>query len=333
MKKLISKIVGEFFVFIKKFLQFFFVNCFSITFALVTSFMKRKLSIFGYFLSIYVIAQFFWWGYHIVDLTTQLSGDTAASNKNILMIVGEGVIFLSILVFGIIKIRNSVANELIVSRNQNNFLLSVTHELKTPIASIKLYMQTLQKRNLSEEKRNEIIEKVLQQNEQLALLIDNILNATRLENKKLIANKEQLEVSKFLDAIVDRYKRQYPQIEFVNQVEKNISEKIDPFIFETIVNNLIENAIKYGASGRKITVELQKDTALKLRVLDNGPGIPAEFQKDIFKKFYRVGNEETRTQRGSGLGLFIVKELTHLHKGKIKYCNNQPTGAVFELTL
>ena len=128
------------------------------------------------------------------------------------------------------------------------------------------------------------------------------------------------------------------QIQFMKKCfqffqKKNISEKIDPFIFETIVNNLIENAIKYGASGRKITVELQKDTALKLRVLDNGPGIPAEFQKDIFKKFYRVGNEETRTQRGSGLGLFIVKELTHLHKGKIKYCNNQPTGAVFELTL
>lgn len=296
--------------------------------------MKRKLSIFGYFLSIYVLAQFFWWGYHIVDLTTQLSGDTATSNRNILMIVGEGIIFLSILVFGIIKIRNSVANELIVSRNQNNFLLSVTHELKTPIASIKLYMQTLQKRNLSEEKRNEIIEKVLQQNEQLALLIDNILNATRLENKKLIANKEQLEVSKFLDAIVERYKRQYPQIEIVNHVEKSISEKIDPFIFETIVNNLIENAIKYGASGGKITVELQKiEDTLKLRVKDNGPGIPTEYQKDIFKKFYRVGNEETRTQRGSGLGLFIVKELAHLHKGKIKYYNNQPKGAVFELTL
>lgn len=296
--------------------------------------MKKNTSIFFYFLSVYVIVQFVWWGFHILDLTNQLVGDTPKGNSRMIMIIGEGAVFLAILIFGIVRIRRSIRKELEFSRNQNNFLLSITHELKTPIASTKLYLQTLQKRNIDEQKREEILIKTLQQNEQLERLIDNILNASRLENKRLILHKEETNVSAFLNSIFDRYSRQYPQIPFVNEIQPNISAEIDPFIFETVINNLIENAIKYAGKDGSITVELITETGkLIVRVKDNGSGIPQSNRKDIFKKFYRIGNEETRTQKGSGLGLFIARELSHLHKGQIRYYDNQPKGVVFELML
>ncbi len=295
--------------------------------------MKKNTSIFFYFLSLYVIAQFVWWGFHILDLTDQVAGNTPKGNRRMIMIIGEGAVFLAILVFGIIRIRRSIRKELEFSRNQNNFLLSVTHELKTPIASTKLYLQTLQKRTINEEKREEILTKTLQQNEQLERLIDNILNASRLENKRLVLHQEETNVSAFLNSIFERYARQYPHIPFVNGIQPDITAEIDPFIFETIVNNLIENAIKYAGNDGPVTIELVKNEKLTVRVKDSGPGIPLPHRKDIFKKFYRVGNEETRTQKGSGLGLFIAKELSRLHKGLIKYYDNDPRGAVFELSL
>lgn len=249
------------------------------------------------------------------------------------MIVGEGAVFLAILIFGIIRIRRSIRKELEFSRNQNNFLLSVTHELKTPIASAKLYLQTLQKHNIDEKKREEILSKTLQQNEQLERLIDNILNASRLENKRLVLHKEETNVSAFLNSIFERYARQYTHIPFINEIQAGISAEIDPFIFETVVNNLIENAIKYAGNDGPIAIELVKNEKLIVRVKDSGPGILQPHRKDIFKKFYRVGNEETRTQKGSGLGLFIARELSRLHRGQIRYCDNHPKGAVFEFLL
>lgn len=295
--------------------------------------MKKNISIFFYFLSIYVIAQFLWWGFHILELTDELAGDTPKGNRRMIMIIGEGTVFLAILIFGIIRIRKSIRKELEFSRNQNNFLLSVTHELKTPIASTKLYLQTLQKRNINEEKREEILAKTLQQNEQLERLIDNILNASRLENKRLVLHKEETNVSAFLNSIFERYARQYTHIPFVNQIQPNVSEQIDPFIFETIINNLVENAIKYAGNDGAITIELIKNEKLTVRIKDSGPGIPVSHRKDVFKKFYRIGNEDTRTQKGSGLGLFIAQELSRLHKGQIKYYDNRPKGSVFELIL
>lgn len=294
--------------------------------------MKKNTSIFFYFLSVYAILQFVWWGYHIIDLDNRLYPEPIAHRK-MLMIIGEGTVFLVILILGIWKLKKSIGKELEFSKNQNNFLLSITHELKTPIASTKLYLQTLQKHSISEEKRSEILQKTLQQNRQLELLIDNILNASRLENKRLILHKEELNVTSFLTSIFDRYEKQYTQFQFKKSFQKNIIAQIDPFIFETVINNLIENAMKYAGNDGPITIELQQKERITVRIIDQGPGIPLGQRKNIFKKFYRLGNEDTRTQKGSGLGLFIVNQLTHLHMGNVKYYDNKPQGAIFEVTI
>lgn len=295
--------------------------------------MKRSTSLFFYLLSFYVLLQFAWWGFHLIQLTEIVNAENGLSTKRIFMIVGEGMIFLLILVIGIWRIRRSIHKELELSRHQNNFLLSVTHELKTPIASNKLYLQTILKRDLDTEKRNNLIEKALLENDRLEKMMDNILNASRLENRKLLVHKEEIQLSHFVTSIVDRHKKNHPEIEFQSSISPAIQTKIDPFLYESIVNNLIENAVKYAGNMGPITIELIEKNNSILRVIDCGPGVPLASQKNIFKKFYRAGNEETRSQKGTGLGLFIAAELTRIHNGQLKYSDNQPQGAIFELIL
>ena len=296
--------------------------------------MKKQTAIFFYILGAYVVLQFVWWGYHLIELTEELKKEPAEIAKRITMIFGEGLVFFGILIFGLSKIRSSIIKELKLSERQNNFLLSVTHELKTPLAANKLYLQTILKRKLDEQSKTDLLQKAVQENERLELMIDNILNASRIENKALQPMKEEKNLSEIINSVVDRFHRRN-QKEFITcEIESGIVVPVDIFFMETILNNLIENAIKYGTIEKGITVYLfRKDHDILFGVKDQGPGISKELRKQIFYKFFRAGNEETRMKKGSGLGLFIVSELVRIHNAKILYKENSPSGANFEITL
>jgi K+-sensing histidine kinase KdpD len=296
--------------------------------------MKKQTAIFFYILGAYVVLQFVWWGYHLIELTEELKKEPAEIAKRITMIFGEGLVFFGILIFGLSKIRSSIIKELRLSERQNNFLLSVTHELKTPLAANKLYLQTILKRKLDEQSKTDLLQKAVQENERLELMIDNILNASRIENKALQPVKEEKNLSEIINSVVDRFHRRN-QKEFITcEIESGIVVPVDIFFMETILNNLIENAIKYGTIEKGITVYLfRKDHDILFGVKDQGPGISKELRKQIFYKFFRAGNEETRMKKGSGLGLFIVSELVRIHNAKILYKENSPSGANFEITL
>jgi K+-sensing histidine kinase KdpD len=296
--------------------------------------MKKQTAIFFYILGAYVVLQFVWWGYHLIELTEELKKEPAEIAKRITMIFGEGLVFFGILIFGLSKIRSSIIKELRLSERQNNFLLSVTHELKTPLAANKLYLQTILKRTLDEQSKTDLLQKAVQENERLELMIDNILNASRIENKALQPMKEEKNLSEIMNSVVDRFHRRN-QKEFITcEIESGIVVPVDVFFIETILNNLIENAIKYGTIEKGITVYLfRKDREILFGVKDQGPGISKELRKQIFYKFFRAGNEETRMKKGSGLGLFIVSELVRMHDAKIIYKENSPSGANFEITL
>lgn len=296
--------------------------------------MKKQSAIFFYVLGIYVVLQFAWWGYHLIELTEELKKEPSEVSKRVLMIIGEGLVFFMILLFGLWKIRSSVRKELQLSQRQNNFLLSVTHELKTPLAANKLYLQTIQKRTLDEEKRKDLLDKAIQENERLEIMIDNILNASRLENNALKPIKTEGDISKLFNDLIDRFHKRN-QSEFIKRsIQENINFPVDSFFIETIINNLIENAIKYAGIDNEIEVYLFKQNGkIVFGVKDSGAGIPKEIRSNMFRKFYRAGNEETRMQKGSGLGLFIVAELVRIHNGTILYKENTPKGANFEITL
>ncbi|MDX1652158.1 MAG: ATP-binding protein [Brumimicrobium sp.] len=294
--------------------------------------MKRQTAIFFYVLGAYVLLQFIWWGYHLIELSGELSDEEGTSRNRILMIVGEGTVFLLIMLLGLWKIRSSIIKDLKLSERQSNFLLSVTHELKTPLASNKLYLQTLLKRNeLNREQQEDLLNQAITENKRLEDMIENILTATRIENRRLKLNYETVRLDEHLKRIASEWSRERTTITF--DIEENIEAKVDLFVVQVILTNLLDNAFKYGGPEPQITVYLhKKDRQLVWGVKDQGIGIPTKFKSSVFDKFVRIGNEETRIQKGTGLGLYIVKELLRIHGGKISYLPNEPRGSHFKIT-
>lgn len=295
---------------------------------------KSKSAYWLYFLGAYVIIQFIWWGYHLIQLSSYIPQQDAQLSKRVGMVFGEGAVFLVILAFGIYRIRKSISKELAFQQQQQNFLLTVTHELKTPIAALKLYIQTLQKHNLPEDKKEKILNGALQENERLSQLIENILNASRAENKLFAIQKQKTELVALVHSIKERYQARYHVglIDFKGPEE--LFAAVDLHMLDTILVNLIENAIKYGGTQQRISIQMEKlDRFVALKIADEGPGIDPSERLHIFEKFYRIGSEETRKQAGSGLGLYIVAEYVRLHNGQIRCIENIPTGSVFELIL
>ena len=297
--------------------------------------MKKQNSIFFYILGVYVVLQFVWWGYHLIELSNELDKQKAEVSNRVVMIMGEGLVFFLILIVGLWRIRSASKKELKYSERQNNFLLSVTHELKTPLAANKLFLQTVLKRDLEKSKREELIEKAIAENSRLEVMIDNILNASRIENKLLKVHFEMFELSDFLKIIAEKFNKIHQKEVILTDFKEKIEVKADKFMIEMCINNLIENALKYGDSNQTILLycRLTDKNQVKFGVKDKGKGVPLAFQKEIFDKFVRNENEETRLQKGTGLGLFITSEFVKIHGGKIKYYDNVPKGANFEITL
>jgi signal transduction histidine kinase len=294
--------------------------------------LKRQATILFYLLGAYVILQFSWWAYHIIQLTKIVGYEQDAVNKRIGMIMGEGLVFFLILIFGLWRIIRSIKKENELAKRQSNFLLSVTHELKTPLASTKLYLQTLLKRNFDAEKRDELLQKTLQENQRLEEIVEAILISARLENRSFQIHKEKIDLNLEIEKIIQHFKTKVNKDLFSLRATENLSLQSDLFMIRTILMNLIENAIKYAGTEKSIEVEISKDEqGIKIAVKDQGPGIPLDKQKIIFQKFVRLQNEETRSSKGTGLGLFIVKEFTNLCGGTITYLPNKDKGSVFEL--
>jgi K+-sensing histidine kinase KdpD len=276
-----------------------------------------------------------WWGYHLIELTKEVDSQKALVSKRVFMILSEGSVFFLILILGLWKIRSSIKKELKFSERQNNFLLSVTHELKTPLAANKLYLQTIVKRDLDATKRTELIEKAIAENQRLEVMIDNILNATRLDNQVVQLHKEHLNLSDLFQQIADRFNKSL-QVDLIQlEIETDVFIDADSFMIETVINNLIENALKYAGHQKTIILYLKQTENKRVifGVKDEGPGVTLDSQIEIFEKFMRSGNEETRSQKGTGLGLFIAAEFIKIHGGRIVYKNNKPLGANFEITL
>lgn len=284
--------------------------------------MRRPLFIF-YFLLIYAMAELIWWGILLVQLHPERIG----------MIVGEGSVFLFVLCLGGYYLYRSLHKERDMYNQQNNFLLSVTHELKSPVASVKLYLQTMLKHELEHKKQQEFIRNALQDIERLDDLVENVLIATKIENRSYSFPKEDFNFSELVSGIVTRmHHNTRDRCRLVTGLQENVMLYGDRFALSLAVSNLIENAVKYSKNGCLVEIALKQEAdQVRFSVKDNGVGI-ADREKDrIFRKFYRVGNEETRRTKGTGLGLFIVKQVLDNHAATIWVKDNEPRGTVFEV--
>jgi two-component system phosphate regulon sensor histidine kinase PhoR len=254
-------------------------------------------------------------------------------DRTIVMYILEGVVMLGLLLWGIIWIFSNLQNKLNLNRQQSNFLLSITHELKTPLASIKLYLETLQKRTLEKEQSVTIVSNALTDVQRLRDLVENVLLAAQLDIHKYELQNFETDISELVQKASDRFVVPRALQSRINlNIEKEVYLTTDEGALEMVINNLLSNAIKYSPPTGIVDIVLRTDASnVFLSVSDEGQGISTEEKELIFSKFYRSGEESTRKTKGTGLGLFIVKNLMILLSGEIKVKDRQPKGTTFEL--
>ncbi len=286
--------------------------------------MKRSFIIF-YALITYAIVELVWWGYMLVKLQPGKIG----------MIMGEGLVFISVVFGGAYYLHKSVSRELRLQEQKKNFLLSVTHELKSPLASIKLLLQTIQKRDLTKAQILDFINKSLLDIERLDDMVENMLLASKIDNSSYTFPKANFNLSVLVDSIVNRLQitKCDGNQQIINaEIESKIEMTGDKFALTSVVTNLIENAVKYSRPCEAVDVKLfSKEGKIHLQVADHGIGIADEEKSRIFDKFYRVGSEDTRNTKGTGLGLYIVKQVLDKHEASIRVKDNRPEGSIFEV--
>jgi len=306
---------------------------------------NKKVKLIFFLLVVYVLFQFFWWSYLIYELNTEVvllkqqaasaankvtPNYTSVLHKKLDMILGEGSVFLILLSFGIYQIYRALKKQENLTRQQNNFMLSITHELKTPLASTRLQLETILKRDLPIDKRSQILQNALSDIDRLNQLIENILLASRVESHHFTVHLEEVNLVNVLENLINKSNLFAGQKHRINiNIKECIFLTTDEFALSTILINLIDNALKYSSDKVDVIVYKQKEKII-IDVCDNGHGVLEEEKELIFQNFYRSGSEETRKTKGTGLGLYIVKHLAKAIKADIQVLPNKP-GSVFKI--
>lgn len=247
--------------------------------------------------------------------------------------IGEGSTFFAVIIIGAVVVYSSFRRSVRLSRQQNNFMLSVTHELKSPIAAIKLNLQTLERHKLDEEKKNQLVARCIHEASRLNDLCNNMLIASQMEGKQYRQAKEKMDLALLVEHALEDYMIRYPGRFEEGRIFK-AEMNGDRVLLNMAINNLLENAVKYTPDDKVISVQLTTGNNIAtLQVIDQGVGIPDKEKSKIFNKFYRVGNEETRKTKGTGLGLYLTSRIVQQHRGKITVKDNEPQGSVFEISL
>lgn len=303
----------------------------------------------------YMIAALLWWFIELVkqnDTLTavqlqQLTGATGQvhiqtqtsdqllqkQKRKRVQYIAEGLTFLALIVVGAVYVYRATRRQIRASVQQQNFMMAVTHELKTPIAVTQLNLETLQKRKLEPAQQDKIIASTLQEANRLNMLCNNILLASQLDSKAYKESRIEINFSDLVEGCIDSFKQHYPARVVVEEIEPALYLDGETLLLQMLVNNLLENAHKYAPQDTDITVVLaQKVSAIELLVIDNGKGIPDIEKPKIFEKFYRIGSEATRNTKGTGLGLYLCKKIAQNHNANISVTDNKPQGSKFVVT-
>ncbi len=248
-----------------------------------------------------------------------------------------GTTFLVLVLVGVVMYLSLSVKEINLNRRQSNFMDAVTHELKSPIASLKLYLQTLHRRQVSEEEQANFHRYMLEDVERLDDLINHLLDAAKLSKPANDSEMEDLQLAELLPRWVEelrvRYRIQEGAVRV--QVEPSVvrARSVD---LAMIFRNVIDNAFKYASDPAEIEVisHVNEEDHVVTLIKDNGTGIPRRLRRKIFHRFFRMGVELQREKPGTGLGLYIVDTLVRRMKGRIRVRDRDDgTGTIFEITL
>ena len=253
------------------------------------------------------------------------------------MILGESVVFIGMLVIGLYWINRAFHRELDLATQKQNFLLSISHEFKSPLTAVKLGLETLAKRELDAPKKQQVISQALLENARLEKLISSLLLATKIESNYL-AEPAILDLQAILTETSREVQSKNPESSINLQIssEAQLSSKIymDLTSLRIILDNLLDNAIKYSKAPAKISLNtIEGPQHILLRVADEGIGIPDPEKNKVREKFYRSGSEETRKTQGTGLGLYLVDKLCALNHCQLTILDNKPQGTIIEVRI
>jgi two-component system sensor histidine kinase SenX3 len=251
-----------------------------------------------------------------------------------------GIIFFLAIIAGMILNTIFLVREIKRNEQHDSFINAVTHELKTPITSIRLYLETMQRRDVGEAQRQQFFTLMLSDTDRLLATVDQVLSAGESGYKRGKRHHVDLDfealVRESIELARTRHHLQESAIEFKSDVRANsMNVNADPVDLRTAVSNLLDNAIKYSGGKIEISVRLEtadEDKLAVLRVTDRGVGIPAPELKRIFKRFYRVPGRNSFKVKGTGLGLFIVRAIAKAHGGKA-YAASEGEGRGATITL
>ncbi|MCW8860358.1 MAG: HAMP domain-containing histidine kinase [Deltaproteobacteria bacterium] len=251
------------------------------------------------------------------DLADRYQAEWLPDNADWL-ILAEGILLLVAILIGIYVIFLYWRRQASLNRAQRHFINQVTHELKSPLASIQLQLETIQLRQPNPQQLKTFINMMQGDTERLNGLINNLLTASRIEHKGTKLNLQRGNLSQTIEAYLLQKQKSFPQKGQLNwEIEPDLMSSFETEALETVLRNLLENSLLYVDGPPLISIELKRDGGMAhLIFTDQGHGIPQRYQKKVFRMFYRV-RRSGKSIRGTGLGLFIVRSVIRLHGGKV----------------
>jgi len=273
-----------------------------------------------------------------MELKIKMTGTTLdrlsknRTRKNLILLLVVNIVFL----IGTTYVVRNVSKEMELAKIKSNLVANVSHEIRTPIALIRLYAETLQSGRLNdEEKKNKYYKTMLAESIHLTQLINNMLDFAKIESRKKEYRKTPNDLGALTHQVLDMYHHNFEQKGF--DIEAEFDDdlplvKLDPEAVTQAIVNLLDNAMKYSNENRYIGVALKKrNGAVVLAIRDHGIGIPESEHKKIFQKFYRVGDSLIHNTKGSGLGLALVEHIMQVHDGQVNIKSTVGQGSTFSL--
>ena len=308
----------------------------------------RTIYIFYWFLLGYIIAALLFWYISLSnqndELTIYKENNIGADDPNRLIKIeqvqaekrrktaqyaGEGITFFLFIVAGAVFVFRLVNRQLLQSQQQQNFMMAITHELKTPIAVTKLNLETLRKRQLEPEQKQKLLTSTINETNRLNSLCNNMLLLSQFDSGGYALTREMFDMGDLIRETVEDFVNRFQLRDFELHLEEEIFIYGDRVLLQMAINNLIDNALKYSEKNAVVSLKLFKnDKYITLQVIDLGQGIPEEEKEKVFEKYYRGVK---RQAKGTGLGLYLTKRIVKQHYGSIQVRDNTPQGCIFEI--
>jgi two-component system, OmpR family, phosphate regulon sensor histidine kinase PhoR len=311
--------------------------------------MIRRRHSFAYNLVIFILAQLVWlavlllWIYWYVknnlifeQVGENISPQIVYDAPSVFPFVG-GIVLLTGLSVSLVLIFRHLNIQIKLNALYDNFIANVTHELKSPLSSIQLYLETLNSRDVPEEKKKEFYGLMMRDAERLKNLVNSILEIASMDKKKSYRDFEIYKADETIKKVVlesaEQFQLKASAIKFSGDAGCDIL--LDRNSIKTVFDNLVDNSIKYSVAPLEILIKFKRNTKkAEIEFSDNGIGIPNDQIKKIFQKFHRIYDKDIPNVKGTGLGLYVVREIIKNHRGKVfAFSDGKGKGSKFKIEL